>query len=69
MSVVWAVFTPSALPWSDLAWVSVLGLLALWTALTVAMRSTRSVAKVIADTEAEPARGTVSAGESCHPGV
>jgi putative Ca2+/H+ antiporter (TMEM165/GDT1 family) len=57
MSVVWGVFTPSVLPWTGLAWVSVLSFMALTVALSVAMRSPRSVAQVIADAEAEPARG------------
>ena len=56
MSVVWAVFTPSVLPWSGLVWVGVLGFLTLSAALTLAMRSSRSVAQVIADTEGAPAR-------------
>ena len=57
MLFVWAVFTPSPLSFTALAWVSVLGFMALSVGLTVALRSPRSLAQVIADTEAEPTRG------------
>jgi hypothetical protein len=71
MSLVWAVFVPSVLSWTGLAWVSVLSFLTLSAALTVAMRSPRSVAQVIAATEAEPApagasRGPRSSGNPDH---
>jgi protein-S-isoprenylcysteine O-methyltransferase Ste14 len=57
MAFVWAVFTPSPLSFTGLVWVSVLGFVALSIGLTVAARSPRSLAQVIADAEAEPTRG------------
>ncbi len=51
MSVVWLVFILHGFPWTGLAWVvSVAFSAALWAG----MRSTRSIAQVIDEIEAEP---------------
>ena len=56
MSVVWAVFSPYGFPWMGLVWAS----LALSVALWLRMRSTRSIAHVLADVEAEPVRAVAA---------
>ncbi len=50
MSVVWLVFILNGFPWTGLLWVSLAFSAAFW----VATDSTRSVANVIDDIEAEP---------------
>ena len=52
MSVVWLVFTLNGFPWTGLVGVSLA--LALLAAFWVASDSTRSIANVIDDVEAEP---------------
>jgi hypothetical protein len=63
MSLVWVIFTPAALSWAGLAAAGVLTWFALLTALTVApgLSQPRSVAQIIAETEAEPALAVASA--------
>jgi hypothetical protein len=50
MSVVWLVFILYGFPWTGLVWVSLAFSAALWSG----MGSTRSIAQVIDDIEAEP---------------
>ncbi len=63
MSLIWVIFTPAVLSWAGLAVVGLLLWFALSAALSLAMRSSgrRSVAQVIADTEAEPESVVASA--------
>ena len=69
MSLVWFIFTPAVLSWTGLAVVGVVTWFALAAALSAAEGSSRSrsVAQVIADTEAEPALAVVSV--SARPGL
>jgi hypothetical protein len=64
MTVVWVVFTPAMISGTGLALVTVLGFLVVWTTLTTVMRSPRSIAKVIADTEKDTARAVARQAES-----
>ncbi len=51
-SVVWLVFILHGLPWTGLVWVSLAFSIALWSGTV----STRSIAQVVDDIEAEPVR-------------
>ena len=56
MSVVWLVFILYGFPWTGLVWVS----LAVSAALSVRMRSPRSIAQATDEIEAEPVRAVAT---------
>jgi hypothetical protein len=57
MSVVWLVFILNGFPWSGLLWVGLVASAVFW----VARGSTRSIASVIDDIEAEPVQAFATA--------
>lgn len=56
MSLLWALFIPYGFPWMGFAWVSLACSGALW----LRKQSTSSIAQMIHDLEAEPARAVAT---------
>lgn len=52
-SFVWAILVPYGFRWMGLVWLSVLGLMALWTARWTSIRQDRSIAQLLDDIDGD----------------